>query len=79
MKTRCALVWSLAALAAAAAVAAVQVTTDKENVVASRLEGQWMVRRELTLDLTGRPDAIGESAANRIAFVSRWATPSRSM
>ena len=72
MKTHRVLVWcvAVALTVTTAVVAAVQVTADKENVVASRLEGKWVVGRELNLDLTGRPDAIGESVANRVEFTS---------
>lgn len=70
MKIRCMLVVSVVAALAASGVvfAGLQVKRDKENVVASRLEGKWAVHPELNLRLTGRPVARGESVANRAEF-----------
>ena len=70
MKTHRVLMWFLVSALAVGAVAAVRVTRDKENVVASRLEGTWVVRRELNLELTGRAGTSGESVADRIEFTS---------
>jgi len=43
------------AVSVVALAAALKVQPDKENVVASRLEGRWRVHAELTERLTGRP------------------------
>jgi len=53
------------AVCSAAAWAAFSVTADKENVVASRLEGDWQLHAELTKRLVGE-----ERPAAQLAFKS---------
>lgn len=47
-----------------------EVTKDPENVVGSRLEGDWEVDLEVTKRLTGKEKARGENARDVVSFKS---------
>ena len=56
--------------AAAAVWAGFRVDADKENVVASRLEGKWKLNVPLTQRLTGRKISENEAKGRRFEFAS---------
>jgi len=45
-----------------------KITTDKQNVVSSKLAGSWAMNKELTIKLYGNDKVVGENALSEVSF-----------